>query len=146
MEIKDIGSRKEFITGVLKGIPEGKGNNALMLLDVLAAAYSDSILRLFYHFIKGGCASTLYGILELHGKGSMNSVYELIIELSKHFENGANKYGVDNWKRGINTSSYVDSAIRHYCKWKDNQKDENHEIAFVWNVVCCIWTCEKCLN
>ena len=53
------------------------------------------------------------------------------------------KYGVDNWKKGIDSSSYVDSMLRHYCKHKAGHRDEPHDVACLWNVVCCIWTIEN---
>jgi hypothetical protein len=31
-------------------------------------------------------------------------------------------------------------AIRHYLKYLDGQENENHFIAFVWNIICAIWT------
>lgn len=43
----------------------------------------------------------------------------MLIDLSKHYENGAKHYGVDNWKRGIpivsdkEGGSFTDSMMRH---------------------------------
>jgi hypothetical protein len=34
---------------------------------------------------------------------------------------------------------YLDSAIRHYLKYRRGDQDEPHGRAFVWNVMCCIW-------
>lgn len=67
----------------------------------------------------------------------------LILELSKHFEKGAEKYEVDNWKKGIPEDRYIDSAIRHYLKYIDGQNDEDHFVAFIWNITCLIWTIEN---
>ena len=45
--------------------------------------------------------------------------YEMFLDLSIHFENGAKKYDENNWKKGIPTEKYIDSAMRHYIKFKD---------------------------
>ena len=63
------------------------------------------------------------------------------LEVAKHFEEGAKKYGEDNWQKGIPTHCYIDSAVRHYLKWLRGDNDEPHDRAFVWNILCCIWTC-----
>ena len=63
-----------------------------------------------------------------------------ILEVSKHFEEGAKKYGEYNWQKGIPVSCYIDSAVRHYLKWLRGDTDEAHDRAFVWNIICCMWT------
>lgn len=63
----------------------------------------------------------------------------MFLEVAKHFEEGAKKYGENNWQRGIPVHCYIDSAIRHYLKWLRGDKDEFHCRAFCWNVMCCIW-------
>lgn len=68
---------------------------------------------------------------------------ESMLELSKHFSDGMKKYGKDNWKKGIPISSYMDSGIRHYLKVKSGWDDENHARAFIWNLMCAIWTMDN---
>lgn len=31
-------------------------------------------------------------------------------------------------------------AVRHYLKWLCEENDEPHDRAFVWNLLCCLWT------
>lgn len=66
--------------------------------------------------------------------------YTMILEVSKHFEEGCKKYGERNWEKGIPAHCYIDSAIRHYLKYLREDKDERHDRAFVWNLVCLLWT------
>lgn len=66
-----------------------------------------------------------------------------ILEVSKHFEDGAAKYGDNNWKKGIPINRYIDSAIRHYIKVLRGDTDERHDRAFMWNILCLIWTVEN---
>ena len=63
----------------------------------------------------------------------------MILEVAKHFEEGAKKYGESNWQKGIPVHCYIDSAIRHYLKWLRGDTDEPHDRAFCWNLMCCIW-------
>lgn len=69
-----------------------------------------------------------------------NIIYSAILDLAKHFEAGASKYGDNNWRKGIPINVFIDSAIRHFCKFMRGDTDEPHDIAFMWNVICCIWT------
>lgn len=69
-----------------------------------------------------------------------NAVYSAILDLAKHFEAGARKYGDNNWRKGIPINVFIDSAVRHFCKFMRGDTDEPHDIAFMWNVICCIWT------
>jgi hypothetical protein len=63
-----------------------------------------------------------------------------LIRLSQHFENGARKYGANNWRQGIPLSSFMDSAFRHWCAIRDSKKDEDHCAALMWNAACLIET------
>ena len=52
-----------------------------------------------------------------------------IIELSRHCEAGALKYGERNVDKGIPQHSLVDSGLRHLFKYLRGDKDENHLVA-----------------
>lgn len=73
------------------------------------------------------------------GKGRMDLLpWAAIIEVSKHCENGAIKYGAHNVDKGIPTSSLCDSAARHLAKYLDGQVDEPHLVAAAWNLLWAI--------
>lgn len=93
--IKDSGDRREFDTGAVRDMAEGKGR-----MDLLPWA--------------------------------------AIIEVSKHCENGSKKYGEHNVDKGIKTSSFCDSALRHIAKWADGWNDEPHLLAAAWNLLWAI--------
>lgn len=95
MKIKDSGTRREFSTGAVRDMAEGKGR-----MDLLPWA--------------------------------------AIMEVSKHCENGAKKYGPHNVDKGINTSSLCDSASRHLAKYFDGWGDEPHLLAAAWNLLWAI--------
>jgi len=59
-----------------------------------------------------------------------------IARLARHFEAGAKKYGDNNWTKGQPASRFLDSALRHAFKFAAGEKDEDHLIAAVWNLLC----------
>ena len=145
--IKDSGDRTEFATGAVRDMREGKGRCDLMPLDVVTKLYVDNefkynILFDIDHFKKNGCIEWLCDALELYSSLHYDCCYEtMLLEVAKHFEEGAKKYGENNWQKGIPVHCYIDSAVRHYLKYLRGDKDEPHDRAFVWNIMCCIWTC-----
>lgn len=143
--IKDSGNRTEFETGAVRDIQEGKGRCDLMPLDVVAGYLTvvgrkNPVLLPIYEFQETGDIERLFQTLDAFNERHWNSKQTMILEVSKHFEEGAKKYGENNWQKGIPESSYIDSAVRHYLKWLRGDEDERHDRAFVWNIMCLIWT------
>lgn len=137
--IKDSGERREFATGAVRDIREGKGRCDLMPLDVVANYLSNETIRLISEFQRTSDIEWLYLVL---GSLEYTEPYTVTLEVAKHFEEGAKKYGEWNWQKGIPVKCYIDSAVRHYLKWLRGDNDEPHDRAFVWNILCCIWTCK----
>lgn len=146
--IKDSGDRTQFESGAVRDMRTGKGRCDLMALDVVAGYYERYSKTDGYHtifnnlksFMDIGDTYWLYlAIRNFRNLGAFADDETMFLEVAKHFEEGAAKYGPDNWKRGIPTWCYIDSAVRHYIKWLRGDKDEPHDRAFVWNVMCCIW-------
>ena len=139
--IKDSGNRRQFDSGAVRDIQTGKGRCDLLPLDVIAELCHGNILRLIHRFTLDGDVGYLYEVLvEIMPKFGCYS--NMLLEVSIHFEEGANKYGDYNWQKGIPAHCYIDSALRHFFKWVRNDDDEPHDRAFVWNIMCCIWTCQ----
>lgn len=137
--ILDSGERREFGTGAVRDIQEGKGRCDLMPLDVVANYLTgDDVIRLINEFQQSGDVDWLYAAL---ANIEWDDPYTIILEVAKHFEAGAQKYGEYNWQKGIPVHCYIDSAVRHYLKQLRGDTDEPHDRAFVWNILCCIWTC-----
>lgn len=73
------------------------------------------------------------------GKGRMDLLpWSAIMEIAKHCENGAKKYGEHNVDKGIPTHSLCDSAARHLAKYLDGWTDEPHLLAAAWNLLWAI--------
>lgn len=96
-EIADSGNRREFDTGAVRDMAEGKGR-----MDLLP--------------------------------------WTAIMEVSKHCERGAVKYGEHNVDRGIPVHSFIDSAARHLGKYIEGWEDEPHLVAAAWNLLWAIQT------
>lgn len=146
--IKDSGKRRQFDTGAVRDIQEGKGRCDLLPLDVVSWLYEEHSPREFlvfqniYDFQRTGDNYDLECALNAFLPCTeWENLSTLLLEVSKHFEEGAKKYGEFNWQNGIPTHCYIDSAVRHLLKYLRGDKDEPHDRAFCWNILCCIWTC-----
>lgn len=58
-----------------------------------------------------------------------------IMEVSKHCEEGSEKYGEHNVDKGIPLHSLCDSAARHLAKFIAGEMDEDHLRAACWNLL-----------
>lgn len=142
--IKDSGERREFDTGAVRDIQEGKGRPTLMPLRVvsklLGKQTGDYIFQSIAGFTESSETRFLYAALLKFVSIAYNGEAEtMILETAIHFEEGAKKYGDNNWQKGIPVNCYLDSAIRHYLKYRRGDKDENHAAAFCWNLMCLCW-------
>lgn len=74
----------------------------------------------------------------------------LVLEkLAKHYETGAEIYGVDNWKKGIpimgseKGGCFLDSMRRHLKQYINGEDDEPHMISCIWNAIGILWTMDN---
>lgn len=76
-------------------------------------------------------------VRDMHaGKGRFDlTPLSALIELSKHCEEGALKYGEHNVDKGIPQHSLCDSAMRHMVKYMRGDNDEDHLRAAAWNIM-----------
>ena len=143
MNIKDSGERREFDTGAVRDMQESKGRCDLMPLDVVGEITGDKVITRIADFtVTGDRAYLRMALDEFCGNDPFKDVAAMLLEVAKHFENGAKKYGEYNWQKGIPVKSYIDSMVRHYLKWLRGDNDEPHDRAFCWNILCAIWTCK----
>lgn len=147
--IKDSGNRTEFETGAVRDMQDGKGRLDLVPLNVVAQLYRiqglqvDKVARLFddiNDYIETLELYHLYSaVLDFIGFTYLD-IETALIEVSKHFEDGAKKYGEHNWQKGLPMWCYINSATRHLIKYLRGDSDENHPRAVLWNLICAIWT------
>lgn len=148
-ELKDSGNRQEFSTGAVRDIQEGKGRCDLLPLDVIGEYYiyvnlpiAGNILKKLSEYQLTHESSYVFDAIRDFCEWAWedDNPEKMMLDISKHFEDGAKKYGEDNWRKGIPCKRYLDSAIRHFFKHERGDYDEPHDRAFVWNLLCCEWT------
>ena len=158
-ELKDSGARREFASGAVRDIAEGKGRCDLPPLDIVGEliyfnkihcgipdnyeheiAVSEILSRIDFFIRKGDTGLIYESIILFIKNGGFKTIPMAMIEVSKHYEDGARKYAERNWEKGISCHCYVDSGVRHLLKWLDGWNDEPHDRAFIWNMLGLLWT------
>ena len=146
--IKDSGERREFETGAVRDIQEGKGRCDLLPLMQVAELIAsmttpDVVISDLAQYQRTKNAVYLFDAIKAFSAKLGWSTETAMLEVSKHFEAGCQKYGERNWEKGIPEHCYIDSAVRHYLKWLDGMTDEPHDRAVLWNLICLWWTHEN---
>lgn len=134
--IKDSGERQVFETGAVRDISKGKGRCDILPLDVVSnLLLNPSALEDLAKYQKTRDVKYLAHAFIDFQRDNYDTIEDALLDLSIHFEEGAEKYGIDNWK-GLPEWTFLSSAVRHYLKFRKGMTDENHGRAFMWNIVC----------
>lgn len=141
--LADSGTRREFASGAVRDVAEGKGRCDLLPLEVIGDMYNTELFWSIHSFVHSGDVGFLQNAIELFCNERKWDNPTMLLEVAKHFEAGCKKYGERNWEKGIPLHCYIDSGVRHYLKWLRGDTDEPHDRAFCWNMLCCIWTCNN---
>lgn len=140
MKLKDSGMRRNFDSGAVRDIADGKGRCDLLPLDVIGKMFGDETLLNIHKYMSSGDEHYIFKAIYQFAKRVYPTHYEALLELAKQYEDGAKKYDERNWEKGINLHVYIDSGIRHYLKFMRGDKDEPHDRAFLWNMYGLVWT------
>ena len=143
MKLPDSGERRQFDSGAVRDIAHGKGRCDLMPLGILGNRLKDKCLVNIHEYLYTGDTDHLWATLVQFETYYCDNIYTTLLEVAKHFEDGAVKYGDRNWEKGIPVHCYIDSAVRHYFKFLRGDTDEPHNRAFLWNIMCAMWTHEN---
>lgn len=161
--INDSGNRREFESGAVRDMAEGKGRCDLMPLFDVANVFNfvgeKSAFNILYKLsflLSDGlsqkekyeyCMVILSDFVDFQRESNKTSgsFPDLFLEVAVHYEEGAKKYGEHNWEKGLPLWCYVDSATRHFLKYLDNWNDERHDRAFVWNILGYMYTIRNML-
>ena len=145
--IPDSGTRTEFPSGAVRDRQTGKGRCDLLPLDVVYDLTDWDEILYIGTFKTTGEECYLFGALSAfasrNGKDENTNMASLLLSVAHRFEDGAIKYEANNWRKGIPCRCYIESAVRHYLKWRRGDTDQNHADAFAWNILCCIWTAQN---
>ena len=140
-DLVDGGARKTFESGGMREIIEGKGRCDLLPLVVISGLLGGvDILNCADNYIYTGETDELYTALRHFMDFKGWDMYTAMLELSKHYEDGARKYADRNWEKGLPLHSFIDSGLRHYFKFLRGDDDEPHARAFMWNLIGAIRT------
>lgn len=121
--------------------------------DLLKSAYTpgpDRYVRTLFDFILYEYCKSVKDEQSHEGKliaynDWIHGLNNAIKDLAIHYEFGAEKYGVDNWKKGIlrtggeRGGSFTDSGLRHLNQYIAGETDEKHGVSFMWNFVNAIY-------
>jgi hypothetical protein len=88
----DSGKRREFDTGAVRDVAEGKGD-------------------------------------------PVSFPPQALLRLSKHYEKGAKKYNRWNYLKGMPTTEFINSALRHLLQYMGGADDEDHLSAVAFNIL-----------
>lgn len=123
----------------------GKDNEFCSIHNILMSAYPDADDLTYDNYIE-----IIINIVRYHYiVATNNQIFDafmmgfvkMLKDLAVHYEMGAEKYGVDNWKNGIPETkgerggSFRDSGLRHLQQLLDGKTDEPHQIAAIWNFI-----------
>lgn len=140
MELQDSGCRREFESGAVRDIADDKGRCDLLPLGIIGNILQDPILEEVEKYVRTGVPDCLSRAILWFCKVRYNGIHTALLEVSKHYADGAKKYADRNWEKGIPLHCYIDSGIRHYIKFLRGDTDEPHDRAFLWNMLGALWT------
>lgn len=140
-KIKDNGQRTQFETGAVREIDETKGRCDLVYNHGWCEVVGGDM---FYDemecFVRMGRSSHIISAIQyfvyIAYKNDFNTAY---LEVSQHYAEGAKKYSDRNMEKGLPWHSMVDSALRHYTKWRRGDNDEPHARAVIWNLLTLLY-------
>lgn len=142
-ELKDSGNRREFSTGAVRDVADGKGRCDLLPLAQVGEIVGSDTLCLIGMFLESGKMTRLMDAIHAFCEERDWDLPTAMLEVSIHYEDGARKYAERNWEIGIPVHCFIDSAVRHYLKWRRGDTDEPHDRAVLWNLLGAWWTMEN---
>ena len=165
MLVNDEKNKTTFDTGAVRAVGNGKGRFDLMPLEIYSAYLeasfnideTKSVLHYLAQFQKTGNANALFAAIEKFRIEADCSREDIGLQVAIQYEEGEKKYPssiVDgkvclNAYKGLPLNCFLDSACRHYLKWRKHMEDEPHDRAIIWNIMMAIWTVfyrEDCCN
>ena len=128
--------------------------SSLLMLAYLNPT-SDNIRDLIINLViyKSASATRTYSdieyLYEIEFDDFLDEFNLMLERLAKHYETGAQLYGVNNWKHGIpimeseKGGCFLDSMRRHLKQHINGEDDEPHMISCIWNALGILWTMDN---
>lgn len=152
---KDTGERTKFNTGAEKDLGGIRGRYDLLPLETLSLIYKHQGDETIFEFLdniyqalvvkdttskaKHLATALRYFTTKILGV-KLNKVVPSVAVM---FELGAKKYSERDWEKGRPMIVYINSTLRHFFQVLNEETDENHEAAVVWNLLTCIDTIRR---
>ncbi|WP_175869585.1 dATP/dGTP diphosphohydrolase domain-containing protein [Bartonella gabonensis] len=68
-----------------------------------------------------------------------------LFEIGRVLDFGANKYGANNWRKGMDWSRFHGAALRHLLAWFGGEnKDAESDLSHLAHAVCCLLFLMEC--
>jgi hypothetical protein len=149
--IKDKGDFNLIPTGVVDKLLDWIGSKRYprVIQEYEVKCLSDyTITAMFHHDYESTIINIIIMKYIYDGKQKRYSIshdamtkafVQMLLDLAIHYQKGAQKYGVDNWKKGcengtgIPDGSFFDSGVRHTLQFIAGYTDEPHHISAIWN-------------
>jgi hypothetical protein len=151
-----------FGDGAVRSSKKGKGRYDLIpgcvMVDVISSlsgtinhmtdnyirSYKSILLKSIYkrNWVGAITVLTVLGYCNEKTPNEIDAFNKMQKDLALHYENGAEIYGENNWKKGIPIESFISSGIRHTQQYLSGLTDEPHLISAIWNFCNAAW-CEK---
>lgn len=114
------------------------------MTDSYVRSYKSILLKSIYkrNWASAIAVLTILGYCDEKTPNEIDAFNKMQKDLAIHYENGAEIYGENNWKKGIPIESFISSGIRHTQQWLSGLTDEPHLISAIWNFCNATW-CEK---
>lgn len=142
----DSGERRQFDSGAVRDINIGKGRCDLVPLEVVSYFAPEEYSRIFkeigrfvYDLTGEHIIQAISDFIKIRGWDFST----MLLEVSIHYEDGANKYAERNWEKGLPIQCFIDSGVRHLAKFIRGDEDERHDRAFIWNMLGALWTLDN---
>ena len=108
-ELKDSGARRDFGTGAVRDVADGKGRCDLLPLGVIArTGEGDVILKCIDEYIRTGKITSLEFAIVRFSEAYFDNIETGMLEAAKQYEDGCQKYGERNWENGIPLHCYIE--------------------------------------
>lgn len=138
-KIKDNGQRTQFETGAVREIDETKGRCDLVYNTAWGWIVCDDFYKEIENFVRVGDDHHIITALRIAVDKMFETPEHAYLEVSQHYAEGAKKYADRNMEKGLPWHSMVDSALRHYTKWRRGDDDEPHARAVIWNLLTLLY-------
>lgn len=139
---------KEVLNMIIDAIPDyvmfdckNMGNSLKPLkMQCLLRVVNDEYEKAVLDIVVLQYMGNMTGETDITNDTLFTALCRMLRDLAIHYEKGAEKYGVDNWKKGIPATSFLDSGMRHLLQYFTGETDEPHAISAIWNLFGLIWT------